>query len=68
MAPFVKLSFFIKDAAREFDAIFAVREIDDGDRRNLVGWRYIKFRDLLTSMYWVGIGGGTSMIGNELPP
>jgi len=63
VGPFVKLAFFLKDAAKAFDAIFAVREIDDEERRDLIAWKYITFRDVLDSMYWVGIPGGESMAG-----
>lgn len=62
VGPFVKLAFYAAKRGN-LHSIFIVREIDDRVTRNLVGWWYITFDELVQFSSWVFGQGGTNMAG-----
>lgn len=64
VGPFVKLAFYAAKKGN-LHSLFIVREIDDIDERNLVGWWFITFDRLAQFASWVPMGGGTNMQGGR---
>lgn len=62
VGPFAKLAFYAAKRGN-LHSLFIVREIDDEETRNLVGWRFIKFDKLAQFASWVHRGGGPGMGG-----
>jgi hypothetical protein len=62
VGPFAKLAFY---AARRGNlrSLYVVREIDNTADRNLVGWLYITFEDMVQRASWGSRPGGTNMLG-----
>lgn len=62
LGPFVKLAFFAAKRGN-LHSLFVVREIDNTQDRNLVGWWFIRFDDLAQYASWINVSGGTNMLG-----
>ena len=64
IGPFAKLAFY---AARRGNlrSLYVVREIDNTTDRNLIGWLYVTFEDLVQRASWVPSRGGRNMLGGE---
>jgi len=64
VGPFVKLAFYA--AKKEnLHSIFVVREVDNTEERNFIGWWYITFDTLAQYAGWTPRGGGPSMGGGR---
>jgi len=45
------------------NAFFVVREVDDSDERNLIGWKVMTLSGIAMASSWNAIPGGTGMFG-----
>lgn len=62
VGPFVKLAYYAAKRGN-LNSLFVVREIDNEEDRNLVGWWFVKFEELACYASWVPQSGGTNMRG-----
>ena len=58
----MKLAFYAAKRGN-LHSIFVVREIDDPEVRNLLGWWFITFDTMAQYASWVFTGGGRNMAG-----
>ena len=64
LGPFVKLAYYASKRSN-LHSLFIVREIDSGEKRNLIDWWFITYEKLAQFASWVQQGGGTSMQGTQ---
>lgn len=62
VGPFAKLAFYAAKRGN-LRSLYVVREIDNTTDRNLVGWLYVTFDDLVQRASWGSRAGGTNMLG-----
>lgn len=62
VGPFAKLAFYAAKRGN-LRSLYVVREINNVNDRNLVGWLYVTFEDLVQRALWGSRSGGTNMLG-----
>lgn len=46
------------------NALYIIREVDDGEDRRLLNWKYMTLSGIVMASSWNAIGGGTGMFGS----